>query len=398
MLHIRTLKTTRTQSYIVSWNQVHFANMILKRSYISSPTKEKKRTTTDEFNETNTCQINESCSAGSRTPVAMIQQTGPVASRTLNLKLNSAHTDESEQSSTTQCRNGQETMFLKRLSHEPKQSPLHGTGLFATRDIRAGETIISKEPLISFRNNPQGITNSLVEAVLDCFSRWSARESLKLWSIALRCDTFTDVTLDQFKNILKNPSRRNVEQLVNTIMRGGYAYYTAFGDTDWMIVDDQISVLNHSCTPNAELSLIGKMDGFFDSAEDALKESMVVTVKATKPIPAGTEITISYIASMHLEDKRRQMLDFDCQCSECSLLLGQLYFSEIWHKQLDSSLSHVEEFRKRHKMFKHRSALSDGVLRDLGGDPASGWIINNIENCLAATQAADMRSAILVFG
>jgi hypothetical protein len=88
--------------------------------------------------------------------------------------------------------------------------------------------------------------------------------------------------------------------------------------------------VNHDCRPNA--------DYYFDPV--ALKH----TVQATTMIPAGSEISITYIDPHMKRDERVQSLNyswgFPCSCSTCTLSSEQSRLS-------DERLAFVEDLRAR---------------------------------------------------
>eukprot|EP00927_Polykrikos_kofoidii_P057772 TRINITY_DN51960_c0_g1_i1.p1 TRINITY_DN51960_c0_g1~~TRINITY_DN51960_c0_g1_i1.p1 ORF type:complete len:417 (+),score=60.50 TRINITY_DN51960_c0_g1_i1:59-1252(+) len=107
-------------------------------------------------------------------------------------------------------------------------------------------------------------------------------------------------------------------RLRRVIELNGFRFNGSLDETDPFydvgeVVFNDISRINHSCSPNASFDL-------FDRTADG---AIVNRVKAVRNIRAGEEVTISYISARSLSDvaeRRRQtrkFWNFDCDCCRC---------------------------------------------------------------------------------
>ena len=136
--------------------------------------------------------------------------------------------------------------------------------------------------------------------------------------------------------------------------------------------------VNHSCRPNAQLVL-----GFEPSPLGALK--------ATRPIPAGTEITIDYLpggGEMALQERRRRLRDtfhVMCRCERCThegrqerMAEQRVWNNFLWEAPLRgapscpvvASLETSATRGSKGSLFEHFSPPSPGVRGPTVGDAA----------------------------
>jgi hypothetical protein len=107
--------------------------------------------------------------------------------------------------------------------------------------------------------------------------------------------------------------------MVNTFTLTNAAY-----ETLGMAIDPQISLINHSCEPNAFI----RCDTTPTEDTTSLSPHGTTSVHALRSIAKDEEITISYIDTSMLRSKRQQELKeryfFDCACELCEQTLDNL--------------------------------------------------------------------------
>ncbi|KAB8261656.1 hypothetical protein BDV32DRAFT_148302 [Aspergillus pseudonomiae] len=167
------------------------------------------------------------------------------------------------------------------------QIPGKRTGLVASKDIRAGDVIISEKPAMVVH---EGIDETDEENRLRL--QWEAVRQLPR-EISTR-----------LLDLLAYGDGDILDEILNTNSFG----VTIPDSADHRAVFLQISRLNHACRPNAAYQ--------FDP------ETLVQTIYAIDDIPPGEEITISYIDTLVPYTQRQNDLanwGFECTCQLCSL-------------------------------------------------------------------------------
>lgn len=202
------------------------------------------------------------------------------------------------------------------------QSPGRGRGLFATKDVGAGDIILceqafsvvwthEKEVLTAmtydFRDErirvfPAGLCKAVVQKLLDNPSQ-----------IGKIVDLYSDyrpdikphvrdgdggVVIDVFQ--VHDIVARNAFGPVSAYTRNGAVEDSGNSAGLWVVA----SYTNHSCLPNAE--------------KDAIGDLMIL--RATRKIAAGEEITHCYDGTSDYENRRKALVDtwgFECGCKLC---------------------------------------------------------------------------------
>ncbi|KAK7911912.1 hypothetical protein PG985_014393 [Apiospora marii] len=171
---------------------------------------------------------------------------------------------------------------------ELKPAPGKGWGMFATRHIEANHFILIEMPLFVIQDvsETRPLEMEIQEAI----------------------DGLDDEDIDQFLSL-----RYNSFEHFNTLEAAfRFNKFTQDG-TDYP--DDEALLLlmarfNHSCSPNAMIPSTHRIP-------DLDPESTALI--STKDIPAGTEITFSYLPVVNFltRNERPLVLGLDCQCEPC---------------------------------------------------------------------------------
>jgi hypothetical protein len=181
-----------------------------------------------------------------------------------------------------------------------------GLGVFATRDIKRGERIISESPLIVISER-----DYFAADVERAFNRLSDTDKARYMSLASAHNFDVKSWPDsQVPSPKHSDYIRKKEQYEARIAREKSllsVYQTNNVEREYgSAVFDHFSRFNHSCLPNAMFAWntnIGKQ-----------------TVHALDHIPAGEEITVSYIDPIHSTNTRQYLLSyygFKCKCPAC---------------------------------------------------------------------------------
>ena len=195
---------------------------------------------------------------------------------------------------------------------EVRDSPVHGRGLFATKDIKAGELVYCEKAVcvpneFNVNHNSAALFANLVRTahdnpslhakVLDLYAGSYARTGHegKVVDEVPVVDVFLLETIRR-KNCFSGPRISDAMWLKRYSARK-----EGMSRGLWV----KASYTNHSCIPNTNRAFIGDM--------------LVAT--ATKDIPAGTEITHVYAAPRPIysdREKQFQKWDFKCECPLCA--------------------------------------------------------------------------------
>lgn len=289
-----------------------------------------------------------------------------------------------------------------QLPYASRRSPLHGMGVFATRNIKAGEIIMNKRPLLTLLCPEGELHPDSYDLLLRLIRKFHTLPlTHALWCIFTRQPTLHGISLLNFQRLLHSDLPQNEATLIRAIQRAGLGYYIPAAGNQNLIVDPHLALINHACVPNAELSFDHSIATEFATEEEALFDPATITIRATKPIPAGAEITISYIHLFHTKADRASLLAFNppgCRCRECNLVPGAQEFSDMYYDSTEDKMGFVEDFRfRRHRMPRDRSALFDGVERDLSDREAGRTFADAADALLATAQVAEIYTCALFF-
>ncbi|KAL8278363.1 hypothetical protein RQP46_009255 [Phenoliferia psychrophenolica] len=182
------------------------------------------------------------------------------------------------------------------------EAPGKGLGVFASRDISAGEVIIRERPILLLSNESGTEEHNydpghLLRAAVASLSDSSRRKLLDL------------------KNAFGNENGSDKDLLQGIFTTNSDVAILGIGDVELAPVKSSavfaptIARFNHSCTPSASFH--------FDSQQFA------GAIRVLREIKSGEEITISYTWTSYTRAERQSFLSrvhfFDCTCIACSL-------------------------------------------------------------------------------
>jgi len=202
-----------------------------------------------------------------------------------------------------------------------KDSPGRGRGLFATRDIPAGEIVLCEKSFCvvwghendaltamtydvrddRIRVSPVGLSKSTVQKLLSNPSQ-----------IAKVMDLYGDYQGDdKSKNVSKNEDGPVVDtfRVHDIVSRNGFGTGSQYGEEGasnastglWI----RAAYMNHSCIPNAKKDFIGDLMIF----------------RAFRPITAGEELFHTYDESSDYDARQEALMitwGFECNCALCA--------------------------------------------------------------------------------
>ncbi|KAK5709709.1 hypothetical protein LTR17_019528 [Elasticomyces elasticus] len=194
--------------------------------------------------------------------------------------------------------------------YEIRESPGKGRGIFATEDIEPGTVIMEESRIMHVKKIPH---HAIAEAeVQQAFDDLSAPEQVRFLSL--------------HEGIRPYPSK---------IMRI-YMNNTFRGEASNFILLD-ISLLNHSCTSNAE-------------RDSQMEDERIEHLLAVKKISKGEEILHSYhgnpfSATTRVRKKLLQTYySFDCDCATCNADVGLRGISDMRRILLDALLRRIDGY------------------------------------------------------
>ncbi|KAK0786663.1 hypothetical protein LTR91_012720 [Friedmanniomyces endolithicus] len=140
------------------------------------------------------------------------------------------------------------------------------------------------------------------------------------------------------------------------------ALWQTCGDLGW---------INHSCTPNVEIS--------------ETPDPKTFNVHAILNIAEGEELTIAYISPYQTWRERNEALRFACKCSACNIEPEKLHNSDLQRRLAGGYINTLRAFRARH--FSHLAyhevmGPTTGRARSLERDPELDDVQNAAERML----------------
>ncbi|KAK4557091.1 SET domain-containing protein 5 [Recurvomyces mirabilis] len=251
-----------------------------------------------------------------------------------------------------------------------RKSPTHRLGLFTTRPFLHGEVILSEPALAHYDSDgplkvcvhDQGQCQEADTVDLSTSPYRSLRQTMEMFIPAHEI-----LTLE----MMAGTDRGKVlfEKLVLAMEHGGLPV------EDGAVLVEGAYYLNHSCTPNAF--------AVWDRDHDRF------TVRIDAAIPAGTEITVSYINPYLQLPQREKELGFKCECQHC---IAERQNPDSYFGRLDGLWPAVERLRAfllRHNTaeFAFMYAATDFILSNshsekleilhgLGADAQTVWTVS----------------------
>ena len=200
-----------------------------------------------------------------------------------------------------------------------RESPGKGRGLFATRKIKAGQVILEEYPLMTVSGGGMSV-GEFRDKYYPNLSEEIKAEILQLNDPAEDIKTLDTDTVEKLarKNpvlmFYKKADTDEIRKIFRIFYGNSYQICEVADlyDTTEGGLYNKISLINHSCIPNATLSWVM---GDFKRKQ----------VRAFRIIEKDEEIVASYLKSDFIyvsrESRRQELLEtygFPCQCSECS--------------------------------------------------------------------------------
>ncbi|KAK3707309.1 hypothetical protein LTR37_012153 [Vermiconidia calcicola] len=182
-----------------------------------------------------------------------------------------------------------------------------GNGLFATRDIRTGETVVEKRPLVVIDLNQGRFLPDGSLSLARIYDEWNRQLSdpkeRKDYLKLSHHDNDAQLAQNRKDTLTSNPDAGKVIAIWNNncLGTGSHDLYSKISCR-----------INHSCQKNATWG--GNGEGF--------------TVRAIRNIKKDEEVLISYISLAQprkmRSDQLRQGYGFDCDCPACGKEFDQL--------------------------------------------------------------------------
>ncbi|KXN81980.1 hypothetical protein AN958_03327 [Leucoagaricus sp. SymC.cos] len=223
---------------------------------------------------------------------------------------------------------GKEGETVKMYSIRARETM--GLGMFARKDLSAGELVVAERPLMIIPKTPVRIEMSTDEASLGQIDN-EELENLRLDTFETVMQAHLETTLPrrqtQFLALSASPpavAKGQKERLLwnriqanavavpsqpvrSTVLENGEKLIGEVPQ-NYLAVCNDISRVNHSCTPNVALS--------FDT------KSWSFQLHTLRDVSAGTEVVISYVPIFLPLGERSNILgsrDIVCQCTGCFL-------------------------------------------------------------------------------
>ncbi|KAH8105197.1 hypothetical protein BXZ70DRAFT_510247 [Cristinia sonorae] len=196
--------------------------------------------------------------------------------------------------------------------HRISESPGKGLGMFATKDIPAGELIVADRPLLIF---PRNIATQRTGAVpLHLTMHEMQQVILNDTEVIYKAsvDRMEPDRKEAFFKLANSHTDDGSGPIVGRVRTNG------FGSADMMdlgegtagqytIICDELSRLNHSCSPNTK--------HFWDMP------TFCMQLRATRHIKKDEELTTTYCDLMESAADRQATLDayqLKCDCASCA--------------------------------------------------------------------------------
>ncbi|KAK4041415.1 SET domain-containing protein 5 [Parachaetomium inaequale] len=223
--------------------------------------------------------------------------------------------------------------------------PGKGVGLIANRTIRKGEIIMQRAPALLIQSTPH----------LDL------EPELRLEVYQAAVYRLPEVTRDRFLRQIGNNIYDKVEKNSFRIFVDGDRKHSAH-----LGIFPEVSKFNHDCRPNVHYRLA----------------NLTHTTVAVRDIPAGEELTISYIYGRTPRSERQSQLSewgFTCTCSQCTL-------PDLESRASDIRLRQIKELEAEIERLMSRGGGGGGGMRpEMGGKLVELYLAERLDAYLAPT-------------
>ncbi|TCD67249.1 hypothetical protein EIP91_000326 [Steccherinum ochraceum] len=213
-----------------------------------------------------------------------------------------------------------------------REAPGKGLGMFATRDILAGELIVAERPLLvtpagipARRTLPEHLTQAQVSQVLLADAEREYEVLLEKTAPALRDAFMALVDSHRFDGSGPISGRIRTNGFGADDMTDPEKPGYAMGANAYSLVCDNLSRMNHNCAPNAPR--------YFHVSTFSMQ------VRAIRAIKNGEEITTAYCETLvPFVARKAELARYDVKCT-CSLCINP--------SQSDPLLAYCKKVRDR---------------------------------------------------
>ena len=200
-----------------------------------------------------------------------------------------------------------------------------GRGLVAARDIKMGELIFNDKAAITLPKNLCSFSVGTMDALKKQIKKLPTEAKSQFYKLKA---PDTNLEVNKVISILANKSDRDSAEALKLFTANAFTNR----NRDYNSLYLNLSLVNHSCAPNAEEGELRPED----ETEDQVRQ---YELRAIKDIQRGEEINMCYINNIkkfgHDSQRRKagimQELSFVCACSVCS---GQVADQEEIMKRL----------------------------------------------------------------
>ena len=218
----------------------------------------------------------------------------------------------------------------------PKRSPIHGWGLFARQHISPGDLILSETPLLervaSVKNAAK--LSAVYDKMFNDAGELNQEDLAKLRILVQKhTASLKGMATDQFADRFRNLDLEMGMAVWNGFLASSYPFCPDHKAVVHRLFRD-LSLVNHSCNPNAEVAWHS--------------EAKRILVHATKAIAKEDEIFISYCDHFNVRDERHHALEFQCRCRVCALTGEDELAYETGLTMMAQSLKTVEAFKSQY--------------------------------------------------
>jgi len=210
------------------------------------------------------------------------------------------------------------------------KSDLHGYGLFASQILPPGSLIFSEAPILSIHAVPnlQAAVSKQEERFISTAINLDKTDFMRLRLLVQRLHGSKIAAFTRDNLADRDPKVTNM--LYDTFF--GLSFPQCEDESDRHRLFDDITKLNNSCRPNAEMAWC------------EAKQRMAV--RAIREIRPRQEILVSYLARPFMQfEQRREKLGFDCRCKDCIDAANDPY-ADVWMEEVDNTLEDLKVFRE----------------------------------------------------
>ncbi|KAK3628438.1 hypothetical protein LTR56_018593 [Elasticomyces elasticus] len=243
-------------------------------------------------------------------------------------------------------------------------SPIHGIGLCATRDIQPFERIVSQDSIHNLGggafDDASGLYNELLS---DKDSDAAVIAMLLVTKIAPVKYAMLLSTIEEFRRAFDADGMALSEYILKHLVTRCYFPYVKGSDVCRLV--SRAWQLNHSCAPNAEAAWNGP--------------GQRLEVRALRAIKKGEEITIPYVDIYQKAPRRWFALGFTCNCKVC---LPKVSDNEGFQTR-ETRVTLISEGLKTIRAYRNKyactvSELTKDIAQAVANDPQTDLVMTSI--------------------